>query len=117
MIRANRQPVPADNPLLAMEQMASEWITIVPGRRRGSPRDTMEEQMFLAAYGAPWLQALMGFGPDAADKVKRADHDLSAEANEARLRASSGDEVRSGRPARGDDPRVGLHPSAGAQHR
>ena len=52
--------------------------------------------MFLAAYGSPWLQALMGFGPDAADKVKRADHDLLREANEARLRASSKPQFEAG---------------------
>jgi Protein of unknown function (DUF3141) len=85
-VRANRQPVPADNPLLAMERMASEWITSSL-QAIGTARDTMEEQMFLAIYGLPWLQALVGFGPDAADKLKRADHDLLREANEARLRA------------------------------
>ena len=87
MIRANRQPVAPDNPLLAMERMASEWITSSL-QTIATARDTMEEQIFLAAYGLPWLQALMGFGPDAADKVKRADHDLLRQANEARLRAA-----------------------------
>ena len=85
-IRANRKPVPADNPLLAMERMASHWITTSLDAA-ASARDMMEEQMFLTTYGSPWLQALMGFGPDAAQSVKRADRDLLREANEAQLRA------------------------------
>jgi hypothetical protein len=85
-IRANRKPVSPDNPLFAMEQMASTWITNSLGAF-ASARDTMQEQMFLAVYGAPWLQALMGFGPGTADTVKRADHDVLREAKEVRLRA------------------------------
>jgi Protein of unknown function (DUF3141) len=85
-IRTNRKPVSADNPLLAMEQMASTWITSSLDAF-ASARDTMEEQTFLAVYGAPWLQALMGFGPGAADAMTHADHDVLREANEARLRA------------------------------
>jgi pimeloyl-ACP methyl ester carboxylesterase len=85
-IRANRKPVPTDNPLLAMEHMASEWITSSLDAVAAA-RDTMEEQMFLSSYGSPWLQALMGFGPDAAGTLKHTDHDVLREANEARLRA------------------------------
>ncbi len=85
-IRANRKPVPTDNPLLAMEHMASEWITSSLDAAAAA-RDTMEEQMFLSSYGSPWLQALMGFGPDAAGTLRHTDHDVLREANEARLRA------------------------------
>jgi len=85
-IRANRKPVPSDNPLLAMEQRASEQIVSYLDAV-GAARDAMREQMFLTTYGSPWLQALMGFGPDAAQSPKHADHDLLREANEARLRA------------------------------
>ena len=85
-IRANRKPVPTDNPLLAMEHMASEWITSSLDAAAAA-RDTMEEQMFLSSYGSHWLQALMGFGPDAAETLKHADHDVLREANEARVRA------------------------------
>ena len=85
-IRANRKPVPADNPLLAMERMASDWI-IGSLDAVAAARDTMEEQVFLTTYGSPWLQSLMGFGPDAAGTLKRADHDVLRAATEARLRA------------------------------
>ena len=84
-IRAHRQPVSANNPLLAMERMASDWITFSL-QAMGTARDTMQEQIFLATYGSPLLQALMGFGPDAANQPK-GDQDLLREANEARLRA------------------------------
>ena len=43
--------------------------------------------MFLSSYGSPSLQALMGFGPDAAGTLRHTDHDVLREANEARLRA------------------------------
>jgi hypothetical protein len=85
-IRTNRKPVSSDNPLLAMERMASDWI-IGSLDAVAAARDTMEEQVFLTTYGSPWLQALMGFGPDAAGTLKRADHDVLREATEARLRA------------------------------
>jgi Protein of unknown function (DUF3141) len=77
--------VPADNAFLAMEQMASAWL-INCLDTAASARDTMEEHMFLSMYGAPWLQALMGFGPGAERTLKRADKDVLREANEARLR-------------------------------
>ena len=84
-VRGNRRPVPAHNAFLAMEQMASAWL-INCLDTAASARDTMEEHMFLSMYGAPWLQALMGFGPGAERTLKRADKDVLREANEARLR-------------------------------
>jgi pimeloyl-ACP methyl ester carboxylesterase len=95
MIRANRKPVPADNPLLAIERMTSDWITTSLGAAAAA-RDAMEEQMFLFTYGSPWLQALMGFGPEAAQALKRADRDVLREANEARLRAELESHFESG---------------------
>ena len=60
-VRAARQPVSADNPLLAMEQAASSWITTCL-QTYGEFRDTMTEAVFLSTYGAPWLQAMVGLG-------------------------------------------------------
>ncbi|MBS0638322.1 MAG: DUF3141 domain-containing protein [Proteobacteria bacterium] len=85
-VRENRQPTPADNPLLAMERMASDWM-VTCLNTAAAARDSIQEQVFLSTYGAPWLQALMGFGPDAVKTLQRADHDVLREANEARLRA------------------------------
>ncbi len=56
-VRAARQPVTADNPLLTMEQAASSWITTCL-QSYGEFRDTMTEAVFLNTYGAPWLQAI-----------------------------------------------------------
>jgi hypothetical protein len=60
-ICAARQPVSADNPLLAMEQAASSWIT-TSLQTFGEFRDMMTEAVFLNTYGSPWLQALVGLG-------------------------------------------------------
>src|SRR5208337_4676399 len=60
-VRANRKPVSADNPLLAMEKQASTWIT--SGLESwGKIRDSMTEAFFLTTYGSPLLQAMVGFG-------------------------------------------------------
>ena len=47
----------------------------------------MTEATFLAAYGAPVVQALVGLGPQHAGGEQRAARDLVREADEARLRA------------------------------
>ena len=60
-VRAARQPVSADNPLLAMERAASSWITTCL-QTYGEFRDAMTETVFLNTYGSPWLQALVGLG-------------------------------------------------------
>jgi len=85
-VRANRQEVPADNAFLAMEQMASAWIVNCLDAATAA-RDAIEEQLFLSAYGAPWLQALVGFSPGAEKTLQRADRDILREANEAWGRA------------------------------
>jgi hypothetical protein len=85
MIRQNRAPVTPDNPLLAVERMASDWIVTCLDAA-ASARSTMQERMFLATYGSPFLQALMGFSPGAEKTLNHADRDLLREANEARLR-------------------------------
>ncbi len=84
-VRAARQPVTADNPLLAMEQAASSWITTCL-RNYGELRDAMTEAMFLNTYGSPWLQALVGLGTKEA-APRPIDRDLVREANAARLRS------------------------------
>ncbi|HSE60266.1 MAG TPA: DUF3141 domain-containing protein, partial [Nitrospiraceae bacterium] len=58
-IRHQRRPVPPDNPLLQMQAMVSEGIiTALDGWR--DLRDRTLEQMFLAIYSLPLLQALVG---------------------------------------------------------
>jgi pimeloyl-ACP methyl ester carboxylesterase len=84
-VRAARQPVSADNPLLAMEQATSSWITSWL-QAYGEFRDAMTETVFLNTYGSPLLQALVGLGaqPTTSHRIER---DLVREADEARLRS------------------------------
>ena len=60
-VRADRKPVSADNPLLTMEKVASTWITTCWENYRVA-RDAMTEAAFLATYGSPILQAMVGLG-------------------------------------------------------
>jgi len=84
-VRSRRQPVSGDNPLLAMEQAASSWITSCL-RSFGEFRDTMTETVFLSTYGSPWLQALVGLGASQ-PVLHRIERDLVREADVARLRS------------------------------
>jgi pimeloyl-ACP methyl ester carboxylesterase len=84
-VRESRQPVSADNPLLAMEQAASSWITTCL-HSLGEFRDSMTEAMFLNTYGSPWLQALVGLGA-AQPAPRRIERDLVREADSTRLRS------------------------------
>ncbi len=62
-VRADRRPVSPDNPLLALEKRAASQIEAgLDGFR--DARDAAMERMFLAAYGAPLLQSLVGLGAD-----------------------------------------------------
>jgi pimeloyl-ACP methyl ester carboxylesterase len=86
LVRASRKPAAADNPLLAMEQAASSWITSCLNSF-GEFRDAMTEMMFLNTYGSPLLQAAMGLGTEEAAAPRRIERDLVRDANTARLRA------------------------------
>src|SRR4051794_2665894 len=84
-VRAARQPVSKDNPLLAMEQMMSSWITSYL-ETLGEYRDVMTEAAFLNTYGLPLLQALVGLGTQQAGR-QGIERDVVREADTARLRA------------------------------
>ena len=63
--RENRKPVASDNPFLAAQQAFSEQIV----KSLEAWRETTEkasEQMFLAIYGSPVLQAAVGVDPESA---------------------------------------------------
>jgi hypothetical protein len=94
-VRANRHSVGADNPLLAMEHAAAEWITSSL-QSFGEFRDAMTETIFLNTYGSPWLQALVGLGGEAAPR--RIERDLLREANVSRLRAELEHRFEAGGP-------------------
>jgi len=86
MVRAWRRPVSPANPLLAMEQASSEWISTCL-QSWGAMRDMMTEHMFLTTYGSPLVQALAGLGTDQPLAGHGIEHDLVREAVEARRRA------------------------------
>ena len=58
-VRQQRQPTAPDNPLLQVQAMISEGIIAALDGFRDL-RDRSMEQLFLALYSAPLLQALMG---------------------------------------------------------
>lgn len=83
-VRADRKPVAADNPLHVWEQVASTWITTCWESYRLA-RDAMTEATFLAAYGSPLLQSLVGLGPGT--EAKGPGRDLVREVNAAQRQA------------------------------
>ncbi len=84
-VRANREPVGADNPLLAMEKQASSQITAAL-ERWGEMRDRMTEAFFLTTYGSPLLHAMVGLGSPRDETPHGVERDLVREAAAAKLR-------------------------------
>jgi hypothetical protein len=78
-VRAERQPVSADNPLLAMERSLSQGI-VDTLTAWGKARDAMSEAIFLNTYGSPLLQAMVGLGDGRTSTRRRIDRDLVREA-------------------------------------
>ncbi len=63
MVRQHRKPVAEDNPLLKLQAAYSEaMIAALDGWR--DLRDRSLEEIFLAVYGAPLLQAMVGLRAD-----------------------------------------------------
>jgi pimeloyl-ACP methyl ester carboxylesterase len=68
-VREQRKPAAADNPFVVAQEKVSEQIA----RSLDAWRETQEkisEQMFLAIYGSPALQAAVGIDP-ASDRARR----------------------------------------------
>jgi len=85
-VRNDRKPAAKDNPLLAMEQMASNWIaTWLDGYRIA--RDAMTEAAFLTTYGSPLLQASVGLNGSTNGSRRHIEHDLAHAAATAGRRA------------------------------
>ena len=85
-VRVRRATVAENNPLLAAERAMSSWITDWL-HAYGAIRDSMTETMFLNTYGSPFLQALVGLGPQKPGGKRRIERDLAQEAAAARLQA------------------------------
>ncbi len=61
-VRENRAPADPDNPFVAMQEFASRQIIAALDAWRDL-RDCAGEQLFLAVYGSPLLQAAVGVDP------------------------------------------------------
>ena len=110
-VRATRKPVAPDNPLLALEQVASTWITTWwEGYRQA--RDAMTEAMFLGVYGSPLLQAMVGLGTEHAPTERRIDRELAARGRRGQDAGRARAALRGRRPAAGGAARPDLRPHA-----
>jgi hypothetical protein len=83
--RAHRRPVRADNPFLAWEKAASNWITTCL-RSWGEARDAVTEAAFLNAYGSPLLQAMVGLNAEPNAVPRRIGRDLARQSAATELR-------------------------------
>jgi pimeloyl-ACP methyl ester carboxylesterase len=70
-VRANRRPVVADNPFIAMQETASHQIVDALDRWRDMS-ESLSERTFLAVYGSPTLQAAAGIDPAATHSLRKA---------------------------------------------
>jgi hypothetical protein len=85
-IRVNRQPVSSENPFLRTEQAVSDWIVKwLDGFT--DARDAMVEGIFMATYGSPLLQAVVGLRADGAQTRRHIERELARDAAIERTRA------------------------------
>jgi len=70
-VRANRKPVAADNPLVAIqENMSTQIVAALDAWREAS--EAFAERTFMAVYGAATLQAAAGIDPAATLPLRKA---------------------------------------------
>jgi hypothetical protein len=91
-IRADRHPVEANNPFLALEKMASSWI-VTNLEIFAKTREAMTEAMFLDTYGSPLVQAAVGLKAEHSDAGRAIEYDLARAETRSKLEA---DMVRGG---------------------
>ena len=96
-VRDWRQPVARDNPFLALEGLASDWIVHAWDIWR-TARDTAQENLFLFTYGSPLLRAAVGLGQTKEPPGRRIQGDLAREVDAARVRAELGQRFEIGGP-------------------
>jgi Protein of unknown function (DUF3141) len=94
-VRANRQAVGPDNPLLAIEKATSDWIVRCLDAYENA-RDAMVEGIFMSTYGSPFLQALVGMRAEGAQTRRHIERDLAREAAALRMAAELHGRVEQG---------------------
>ena len=70
-VRQHRSPVSHDNPFLAAQEQFSRQMVSALDAFRDS-RDGLVEQIFLAVYGSPAVQAWFGIDPSSTEPFRRA---------------------------------------------
>ena len=85
-IRADRHPMEANNPFLALEKMASSWI-VTNLEIFAKTREAMTEAMFLDTYGSPLVQAAVGLKAEHSDAGRAIEHDLARAETRSKLEA------------------------------
>src|SRR5271166_5165015 len=85
--RANRKPVSADNPFLALEQAGSELIT-TSLRSVGEIRDALTEATFLNTYGSPFVQAAAGLNAEPRAAPRHIEREVQRERAAAELHST-----------------------------
>jgi pimeloyl-ACP methyl ester carboxylesterase len=96
-IRVNRQAVSRGNLFLQIEEAASDWIVQCLDAFTDS-RDAMVEGIFMATYGSPLLQALVGLRADGAETRRHVERELAREAAIRRKRAELDRRIEQGSP-------------------
>jgi hypothetical protein len=70
-VRKNRQPSSADNPFIALQEIASDQIVATLDAWREFS-EAFAERTFLNVYGSPMLQAAVGIDPSGTRALQRA---------------------------------------------
>jgi pimeloyl-ACP methyl ester carboxylesterase len=83
--RLHRKSVSPDNPFLAYEKAASDWIT-TGLRSLGEVRDAITEATFLSTYGSPLIQAAVGLMAEPNLVLRHIERDVERERAAAELR-------------------------------
>jgi Protein of unknown function (DUF3141) len=96
-VRLNRQAVSRENPFLHIEAAASDWIVKCLDAFTDT-RDAMVEGIFMATYGSPLLQALVGLRADGAETRGHVGRELAREATIQRKRAELDRRIEQGSP-------------------
>jgi pimeloyl-ACP methyl ester carboxylesterase len=85
--RADRKPVSADNPFLAIEKAWSELIT-TGLRSAGEIRDALMEGTFLNTYGSPFIQAVVGLNAEPTMAPRHTEREVQRERAAAELHST-----------------------------
>jgi len=80
MVRRDRQPADASNPLTALEHLVSDGIETWL-KACADTRDMLVEQIFLSTYGSPVLQAMLGLAAENGARARRIEREVVREAS------------------------------------